>query len=284
LGSVLLVDDDKLFTYKSKKILENIGYEVDIVYTGYDALTKLESHLPDLIFLDYTLPGINGIETLQEIRKFNKLSAIIIASNSSSQELIISALRNQADDFIQKPINFYDIGPLITNHIKKRKELFNETISRKLKYKSNEIFENLLILKESIPIFSIGKLDLIEKISSNIDLKSDSGDEVLVSSFLSAIENYSNSIFKKNLNYFKVLDYIVIFNEYNNMLGCIILKLKVYNNISNKNLVYLLDNCLETIIDKIDPKNSYSYGLPEKIKNDINEEILNRMKILSTLI
>lgn len=105
--TVMLVDDSKFMRNLLKNILESNGY---IVITegesGENAVMLYKLHLPNIVLLDITLPNMSGVATLKEIKEINPDAHVIMCSAMGTQDLIIEALDNGAEDFIIKP--FFD--------------------------------------------------------------------------------------------------------------------------------------------------------------------------------
>lgn len=104
---ILVVDDfpDNVFLLKSA--LEEEGYDVDTATNGNSALTKIEASPPDLVLLDVMMPGMNGYEVTQRIRRNDKLPFIPIVLVSACEEAAVEeGLSMGANDFVRKPINF----------------------------------------------------------------------------------------------------------------------------------------------------------------------------------
>ena len=109
--TVLIVDDleDNVFILKSLLVSQN--YKVLGAYTGRMALELCFEHKPDLVLLDLSLPDINGVEVLQEIRQEPSLinTGIIILTATSSSDALINGFMLGADDFIKKPYHHLEM-------------------------------------------------------------------------------------------------------------------------------------------------------------------------------
>ncbi|MFW6134413.1 MAG: response regulator [Elusimicrobiota bacterium] len=104
---IMIVDDDTGVVEAIKGILEFEGYDVITAYTGGDALTGIEKEKPDLILLDWNLPGISGIKICEKIRKkenTDKISIIMLTARQDPEDEIVG-LEAGADDYITKPYN-----------------------------------------------------------------------------------------------------------------------------------------------------------------------------------
>jgi CheY-like chemotaxis protein len=77
---ILLVDDEEHIRLLFKEELEEEGYDIDLASNGFEALDKLRNRPFDLIVLDIKMPGMDGIQTLNEIKKINKDQRVILCS------------------------------------------------------------------------------------------------------------------------------------------------------------------------------------------------------------
>ena len=102
---ILVVDDDKINAKIAKMNLTQFGYEVFVEYSGMDAIAFLKQQTVDLILLDIEMPIVNGIRTLELIRRRPEMSKIpvIFLTASANSELVIEACRLEAVDYVVKP-------------------------------------------------------------------------------------------------------------------------------------------------------------------------------------
>ena len=99
MGKKILVVDDALFMRRViRKNLEGSGYQ-DIE----EALELFSREKPDLVLLDITMPGMSGLEVLEEIRKKDPAAKVIMCSAMGQEQMITNALMLGASDFIVKP-------------------------------------------------------------------------------------------------------------------------------------------------------------------------------------
>jgi DNA-binding NtrC family response regulator len=103
-ASVLVVDDERSILTSVSRALSLEGYEVEVAGTGEIALDRLDKQTFDAILLDVQLPGIDGIAMLQELRKREIASPVIMMSGHATIEVAMEAIRRGAADFIEKPI------------------------------------------------------------------------------------------------------------------------------------------------------------------------------------
>ncbi len=100
---VLLVDDEPDTLQLLRKILQADGYQISQATNGLEALELLEREKPDLILLDVVMPGMDGMAVLETIRQRDPITGVIMVSALSSEELLVRAMFQGADDFVNKP-------------------------------------------------------------------------------------------------------------------------------------------------------------------------------------
>jgi CheY-like chemotaxis protein len=106
---VLLVDDEPDIIEVIQDRLEAYGFTVVTAGTGLEALKKLSVEKFDGVFLDVKMPEMGGIEALEEIRKRDKQTPIIIITSSSTREAAIDAIAKGANEYILKPFEWQDL-------------------------------------------------------------------------------------------------------------------------------------------------------------------------------
>jgi DNA-binding NtrC family response regulator len=100
---ILIVDDDPFNLDLLEQELADLGYATERAGNGHEALKKVASSVPDLILLDYLMPGMNGLEVLKEIGKNDPGIPVILLTAHGTIERAVEAMKEGACDFIQKP-------------------------------------------------------------------------------------------------------------------------------------------------------------------------------------
>jgi len=103
-NSILIVDDEQGIREVLTAILTDEGYESLAVSSGEECLSLLEQRSVDLILLDVWLDGIDGLETLDRIRKNGVDAMVVMISGHASIETAVRATKLGAFDFIEKPL------------------------------------------------------------------------------------------------------------------------------------------------------------------------------------
>ena len=101
---VLVVDDAMFMRMMLKDILSKNGYEVvGEAANGKEAIDKYIELRPDLVLLDITMPEMDGITALKEIKHIDPQAVVVVCSAMGQQNMVIEAIQNGALDFIVKP-------------------------------------------------------------------------------------------------------------------------------------------------------------------------------------
>ncbi len=112
---LLLVDDDHDVRQLVGTMLQTLGLEVDQVESAEDALSALKGETYDLLLLDWSLPGMHGLDLCRQLREsdsFGYLPIVFLTSHSSSKD-IVEAFAAGADDYVVKPFRAPELGARI---------------------------------------------------------------------------------------------------------------------------------------------------------------------------
>ncbi|WP_163101517.1 response regulator [Peribacillus alkalitolerans] len=101
---ILIVDDAAFMRMMIKDILSKNGFDVvGEAADGVQAIEKFKETSPDLVTMDITMPEMDGITALKEIKKLNPSAKVIMCSAMGQQAMVIDAIQAGARDFIVKP-------------------------------------------------------------------------------------------------------------------------------------------------------------------------------------
>jgi two-component system nitrogen regulation response regulator NtrX len=153
--TILVVDDEESICQSLKAILTDEGYQVLVAGSGEEAIKIVEEEMPQLISLDIWLPGIDGLNTLQAIKKINPQMLVIIMSGHGTIETAVKATKLGAFDFIEKPLSLDKIIILVNNainlmHLQEENVLLKEKVSHQ--YELTGTSPAITELKEMISI------------------------------------------------------------------------------------------------------------------------------------
>jgi DNA-binding NtrC family response regulator len=108
-GRVLLVDDEVGFLETLVKRLKRRSVDAAAVHSGEDALARFETAPPDVVVLDVKMPGMDGLETLREIKKRHPLVEVIMLTGHADVEVAIEGMEHGAFDYLMKPCDIDEL-------------------------------------------------------------------------------------------------------------------------------------------------------------------------------
>ncbi len=110
---ILVVDDEHLIRWSLEQNLKKQGYEVFTAGTGEDALRIAREEQPELVLLDYHLPGIDGLEVLLRLKEMDEEILVIMVTAQGGLETAVNTMRHGAYDYINKPFNLDEMAIVI---------------------------------------------------------------------------------------------------------------------------------------------------------------------------
>jgi len=137
--AVLIVDDESTIIDSLEGILSDDGFEVIHAFNGYEALKKIDSHSPDIVLLDIWMPGMDGIDTLKEIKQNHPSLPVVMITGHGSIESAVDATKSGAFDFLEKPLSIDKVILTINNALNFRKLEEENRYLRKKTIEKNSI-------------------------------------------------------------------------------------------------------------------------------------------------
>jgi len=120
--SILVVDDDQSVRSYLSDFLTSCGYTVECAESGDQAVSRLAGgYVPCVIVQDIVMPGINGIEVLESVKKTNPAIPVIILSAAGQIKTVVDAMKMGAADFLVKPFEEQELELAIENVVEKQK-------------------------------------------------------------------------------------------------------------------------------------------------------------------
>lgn len=134
LAVVLLVDDEVPFVETMTKRLTKRELQIIPAYTGEGALLKLNDHPNiEVVILDVKMPGMDGIETLGEIKKNHPLKEVIMLTGHATVESAIEGMKKGAYDYLMKPCDIELLVNKVTEAASKKRKHEEKIIEAQLK-------------------------------------------------------------------------------------------------------------------------------------------------------
>lgn len=101
---ILIVDDSSYYRAKSKKMLDEAGFNVIIAEDGLEGAWLFRQEKPDLVLMDINMPIMEGIDSLEYIKKIDHNAVVIMFSTLDDEKTIAQAIKAGAKDYIVKPM------------------------------------------------------------------------------------------------------------------------------------------------------------------------------------
>ena len=133
MDSILIVDDERGIRETLRAVMEDDGFVADAVASGEECLKAIERRAYGCILLDVWLPGIDGLETLKQLRESGSEAAVVIISGHGNVETAVRATKLGAFDFIEKPLSIEKTVLTVRNALRQRRlELLNAELTAEL--------------------------------------------------------------------------------------------------------------------------------------------------------
>jgi|GEM_PF-1619564 len=122
---ILVVDDSQVQILLAKQAMTapRCGHRVDAATSGEEALQRLQDGRYDLVLLDYTLPGMNGLEALRAIVARKAELPVILVTGSGSERIAVEAMKAGAADYVMKGENYHALLPAVVEQAWQRSQL-----------------------------------------------------------------------------------------------------------------------------------------------------------------
>jgi DNA-binding NtrC family response regulator len=121
-ANILVVDDEKDFVEMLSLRLKDKGQFVEGVFSGRDCLAALSKNDYDIVILDIKMPGMDGIETLKEIKRQYPLIEVILLTGHGSIDTAVEGMKLGAFDYLNKPADFEELLEKLESARKRRAE------------------------------------------------------------------------------------------------------------------------------------------------------------------
>ncbi|MFQ5463142.1 MAG: sigma-54-dependent transcriptional regulator, partial [Phycisphaerae bacterium] len=113
MAEILVIEDEPILARNVCESLDLSGHAASSAPTGEEGLETAQSCFPDLILLDYRLPGIDGLEVIRELRKVGNQSSIIMMTAHGNIDTAVEAMKRGASDFLTKPLDLTELRLVI---------------------------------------------------------------------------------------------------------------------------------------------------------------------------
>lgn len=114
-SKILVVDDERMIRWSIQQALLKEGHSVAAVETGEEAVAQATDDNPDLVLLDITLPGIDGIEVLRRIKAHDPSITVVMVTATEELQTAVEAMRLGAYDYVSKPFDLDRLKVIVQN-------------------------------------------------------------------------------------------------------------------------------------------------------------------------
>src|SRR5215203_851221 len=166
MDSILIVDDERGIRDTLRAVMEDEGFVAEAVATGEECLKALGKRAYGCILLDVWLPGIDGLETLKQLRAAGSDAAVVIISGHGNIETAVRATKLGAFDFIEKPLSIEKTVLAVRNALHQRRL---EVENRQLRARVDR------------PLVIVGVSPVMEQLRGQVAMAAPSNGRVLIS-------------------------------------------------------------------------------------------------------
>jgi DNA-binding NtrC family response regulator len=140
---ILIVDDEEIVIRSCRRILSDSMFSVDSAQNGMEALRKVDESDYDLMVLDIMMPGIDGLEVLQQVKERHPDVDVIMVTGLSQIQTAVKAMKLGAFDYLPKPFDPDELKHVVDRALERRR-LLQENRSLKSEVGSKYSFENIV--------------------------------------------------------------------------------------------------------------------------------------------
>lgn len=167
---LLIVDDEPEIRNLLRLFFDAKGYSVDTACSGNEALSLMNVEKPDIVLMDIGLPGMDGLEVLQNIREKDQETPIIMVTGVNDTDTAVSAMKSGAFDYVTKPIDLKLLEVDVEKAMEKGKltkagREYRENLERKVRNSTDALTGTMAELEEAHETIKEAHLDTIYRLS-----------------------------------------------------------------------------------------------------------------------
>ena len=169
--TVLIVDDEEAIRDSCRQVLSKSGYECHTAVDGIEGLHLAHQVDPDVILLDLMMPGIQGLEVLDQVLKSHPNTVCIVITGYATIESAVDAMKRGAFDFLPKPFTPEELRLIVRRGLEQRRLLQETAALREEKERMKQYFitivthelrSPLLLVKQYLDLIVSGKMGSID--------------------------------------------------------------------------------------------------------------------------
>ncbi|CAD7286662.1 Sensory transduction protein regX3 [Campylobacter majalis] len=160
MAEILMIEDDLELAEILSEYLQKNNYNVTIIDDPYLGLSTLNTNKFDLVILDLTLPGLDGLQLCKEIRKNNNIPIIISSARHDITDKV-NALENGADDYMPKPYNPQELLARIRSHLRRESIKIERETPQNSDFEVKD-FEHEILFKGKALSLTVAEYDILK--------------------------------------------------------------------------------------------------------------------------
>ncbi len=177
---ILVVDDEEVVRDIVSSFLETAGYWVESANDGYEAWEKVQNNPYHLVISDINMPGMTGLDFLEELKNLQKKPLVIILTGMKQMEIALKSLRTGAYDYVVKPFDLRDFAVTVERAVERQYlnqalEDYKHNLEKKVRKQSRTIkrlyMDSILSMASALEVkdpYTRGHSDRVAKISMAI--------------------------------------------------------------------------------------------------------------------
>jgi two-component system response regulator HydG len=140
---ILVADDEASARSGMQTLLTQDGFDVVLAEDGSSAVARFEESGADVVVTDLRMPGLDGLEVLRRVREIDPEAIVVLATSFADVETAVRAMRDGAEHYLTKPIQFDELV-LVINRALDRRKLKSEATELRVRLKENLRFDNIV--------------------------------------------------------------------------------------------------------------------------------------------
>ena len=175
--TILVIDDEEPIRDSCQQVLKKAGYDCHTAADGIEGLRLVNETEPDLVLLDLMMPGIDGLETLKQIRKSHENIVCIVITGYATIESAVDAMKRGAFDFLPKPFTPEGLRLIVSRGLEQRRLLEETRELRAEKARMQQYFitivahelrSPLLLVKQYLDLIVGGKMGKVDEVAGEM--------------------------------------------------------------------------------------------------------------------
>src|SRR5574344_2473731 len=190
---VLIVEDERTLSMIISDTLRDEGFDIIQAYDGYQGISSMRVHHPDVIVADVMMPNMDGFEMVRQIRKTDKLTPVLFLTARSSIDDLVAGFKLGANDYLKKPFKMQELiirVKALVNRAMRQEEISADKIYGIGGFQFNPTTQ-ILNLNGNIKVLSYMESEILRRLCTNI------GNVVEIDSILNDLW-HDNSLYNRN--------------------------------------------------------------------------------------